>query len=246
MQDPLLGLIDYGSGNLRSVGKALAKIGARVELLASPERLDAMDAVVLPGVGSLRRLRQPAPRARPVGTAGRMAACRPAVFGHLPGLPACLFESSEETPGVAGFGRFAGSGAALPVTRVEGPADRLELPRFSPARRAALARAGKRVARVLRAFVPPDAGRIPAWWLPRRTTADLSPPPSSRAARWGCSSTPKKARRPVWRCSATSWSLYGEVDRGIYPQITQISADSWGQGKKSCVLDCLFHLRKSA
>ena len=30
MQAPLLGLIDYGSGNLRSVGKALSKIGAQV------------------------------------------------------------------------------------------------------------------------------------------------------------------------------------------------------------------------
>ncbi len=107
MQDPLLGLIDYGSGNLRSVGKALAKIGARVELLATPERLDVVDAVVLPGVGAFgdcanqlhaRGLWEP--------LAGWLRADRP-FLGVCLGYQ-LLFESSEETPGVAGFGRFAG------------------------------------------------------------------------------------------------------------------------------------------
>ena len=108
MQDPLLGLIDYGSGNLRSVGKALSKIGARVELLASPERLDAVDAVVLPGVGAFgdcagqlhsRQLWEP--------LAAWLRADRP-FLGVCLGYQ-LLFESSEETPGVAGFGKFAGA-----------------------------------------------------------------------------------------------------------------------------------------
>ncbi len=108
MQDPLLGLIDYGSGNLRSVGKALAKIGARVELLASPERLGEMDAVVLPGVGAFgdcasqlhaRGLWEP--------LAGWLREDKP-FLGVCLGYQ-LLFESSEETPGVAGFGRFAGA-----------------------------------------------------------------------------------------------------------------------------------------
>ncbi len=108
MQDPLLGLIDYGSGNLRSVGKALAKIGARVELLASPERLDAVDAVVLPGVGAFGDC------ANQLHTRGLWEPLAGWLKAERPFLGICLgyqllFESSEETPGVAGFGRFKGA-----------------------------------------------------------------------------------------------------------------------------------------
>ena len=108
MQAPLIGLIDYGSGNLRSVSKALDKIGARVEILATPDRIEDMNALVLPGVGAFgdcaEQLQQGAlwdPIANWLQT-------------ERPFLGSCLgyqllFESSEETPGVAGFGRFSGT-----------------------------------------------------------------------------------------------------------------------------------------
>ena len=107
MQDPLLGLIDYGSGNLRSVGKALSKIGARGELLASPERLDAVNAVVLPGVGAFGDCAEQL-RARGLWEplAGWLRDDRP-FLGVCLGYH-LLFESSEATRGVAGFGKFAG------------------------------------------------------------------------------------------------------------------------------------------
>jgi glutamine amidotransferase len=105
---PLLGLINYGSGNLRSVGKALTKIGARVELLDSPARLDAMDALVLPGVGAFGDC------AGQLRERGLWEPIADWLHGEKPFLGICLgyqllFESSEESPGVAGFGRFAGA-----------------------------------------------------------------------------------------------------------------------------------------
>ncbi|HEY5571531.1 MAG TPA: imidazole glycerol phosphate synthase subunit HisH [Anaerolineales bacterium] len=48
----MIALIDYGIGNLRSVEKALAAVGAEVQLTSAPEVIRAADKVVLPGVGA--------------------------------------------------------------------------------------------------------------------------------------------------------------------------------------------------
>jgi len=48
----VIALIDYGIGNLRSVEKALAAVGADVQLASAPEVIRAADKVVLPGVGA--------------------------------------------------------------------------------------------------------------------------------------------------------------------------------------------------
>jgi len=48
----MIALIDYGSGNIRSVFKALEHEGADVELIGTPEGLERASAVVLPGVGA--------------------------------------------------------------------------------------------------------------------------------------------------------------------------------------------------
>lgn len=48
----MIALIDYGIGNLRSVEKALAAVGANVRLTTQPEVIRAADKVVLPGVGA--------------------------------------------------------------------------------------------------------------------------------------------------------------------------------------------------
>ena len=45
-------LIDYGSGNLRSVAKAFESVGARVLVTNDPEIVVNADRVVLPGVGA--------------------------------------------------------------------------------------------------------------------------------------------------------------------------------------------------
>jgi glutamine amidotransferase len=45
-------VIDYGSGNLRSVAKALAAVGADVEVTADPAAVAAAARIVLPGVGA--------------------------------------------------------------------------------------------------------------------------------------------------------------------------------------------------
>jgi glutamine amidotransferase len=48
----VIALIDYGSGNLRSVQKALLKVGADVRVVTGPKEIKDARAVVLPGVGA--------------------------------------------------------------------------------------------------------------------------------------------------------------------------------------------------
>ena len=45
-------IVDYDAGNLRSVARALAHVGASAEVSADPSDLDRADGVVLPGVGA--------------------------------------------------------------------------------------------------------------------------------------------------------------------------------------------------
>jgi glutamine amidotransferase len=48
----VIALIDYGSGNLRSVHKALLKVGAEVRLVCAPREIGDARGMVLPGVGA--------------------------------------------------------------------------------------------------------------------------------------------------------------------------------------------------
>jgi glutamine amidotransferase len=49
-----IGVVDYGMGNLRSVGKALESLGFPVEVTGDPGALSRCRGVVLPGVGAFR------------------------------------------------------------------------------------------------------------------------------------------------------------------------------------------------
>lgn len=48
----MLTIVDYGSGNLRSVQKAFEKLGAAAAITTDPERVAAASRLVLPGVGA--------------------------------------------------------------------------------------------------------------------------------------------------------------------------------------------------
>ena len=49
----MIGIIDYGMGNLRSVQKAFESLDIQATILANPDQLDAeVSHLVLPGVGA--------------------------------------------------------------------------------------------------------------------------------------------------------------------------------------------------
>lgn len=103
----MIALIDYGSGNIRSVQNALRHEGADVELVATSDRLANARGVVLPGVGAFGDC------VHGLQNRGLWEPLRAWLDSGRPFLGICvgyqlLFEESEETPGVRGFGYFRG------------------------------------------------------------------------------------------------------------------------------------------
>ncbi len=50
----VIGIVDYGMGNLRSVQKAFEQAGASAQIVQRPAELEACDRLVLPGVGAFK------------------------------------------------------------------------------------------------------------------------------------------------------------------------------------------------
>jgi len=101
----VIALIDYRAGNLTSVKKALAAIGADVCVPDAPGGLAAADGIIVPGVGhfgATRALDQPWIDA----ILTRVRQGRP-LFGICLGMQ-WLFEGSEEAPELAGLGLLPG------------------------------------------------------------------------------------------------------------------------------------------
>jgi glutamine amidotransferase len=116
----VIGIVDYGMGNRRSVEKAFEKVGARPVLTGDHDELRAAEGIVVPGVGAfpeaMRRLR----------AAGLDELVRERAEAGVPVIGLCLgmqllFEGSVEHEGAEGIGLLPGR-----VVRLE--ADGLKLP----------------------------------------------------------------------------------------------------------------------
>jgi len=110
----VIALLDYGSGNLRSVHKALLKVGADVRIARRPDEMAGARAAVLPGVGAfddcIHALRNQE----------LLEASRAFIKSGKPFLGICvgyqaLFEKSEEFNScAAGLGIFRGNVVRFP------------------------------------------------------------------------------------------------------------------------------------
>jgi len=110
---PVVAVLDYGIGNLRSAQKALEKAGADARLTADPEIIAGADGVVLPGVGNFGRCMEAVEATGLGALAIRAAASGRPFLGICVGLQ-MLYERSEESPGVAGLGIVPGTIVRLP------------------------------------------------------------------------------------------------------------------------------------
>ena len=100
-------IVDYGAGNLRSVQNTLEELGLPFETTNSPAVVENAEKIILPGVGHFGQMLHAMDELllRNVIIA-RIRAGVP-FLGICIGLQ-CLFEESEEAPGINGLGIFPG------------------------------------------------------------------------------------------------------------------------------------------
>jgi glutamine amidotransferase len=113
-------VVDYGLGNLHSVKKALAHLGADVFLAENGSQLAGVDKIVLPGVGAfsdgMAGLRK----------AGHIEAIKAAVAAGTPFLGICLgaqlmLDQSEEFGTTEGLGLIPGKVVKIPSVGIKVP-----------------------------------------------------------------------------------------------------------------------------
>jgi glutamine amidotransferase len=109
---PLVGLVDYGMGNRRSVEKALEHIGAPVALTGDHRRLREAAALVVPGVGAFPRGMERLTELGLDGLLRERAAAGVPVLGICLGMQ-LLFDRSSEVADARGLGLIPGDVSPL-------------------------------------------------------------------------------------------------------------------------------------
>lgn len=111
----MIAVIDYGVGNLFSVEKALAHVGAEVEVTHEAGKIAQADKLVLPGVGAFGDCMKRLEATGLIPVILREIREGKPLLGICVGLQ-ILFEGSDESPDVAGLSVFPGR-----VRRIEAP-----------------------------------------------------------------------------------------------------------------------------
>jgi imidazole glycerol-phosphate synthase subunit HisH len=112
----MITIIDYGSGNLKSINNGFKKINADALVSSSIKEIEDAEALVLPGVGAFGNAME------------NLDKYENSIINHIhegkPFLGVCLglqilFSSSEESPGVRGLDIFKGEVLQFPDSMKE-------------------------------------------------------------------------------------------------------------------------------
>jgi glutamine amidotransferase len=108
-----IAVIDYGAGNLRSVVRALSKVGATLNVTSDPATVRAAPAVVLPGVGATLDTMQSLERLELVEAIGEVIRDGTPFLGICVGMQVLCEQSAEFGPHTC-LGVVGGSVRRLP------------------------------------------------------------------------------------------------------------------------------------
>ena len=109
----MIAMIDYDAGNIKSVEKALQKLGAEVVITKDAKTILQADKVILPGVGAFGDAMANLKKYGLVEVIQEVVAKGTPFLGICLGLQ-LLFERSDETPGVEGLGILKGEVLRIP------------------------------------------------------------------------------------------------------------------------------------
>lgn len=122
-------IIDYGMGNLHSIGKAVEHVAGdmRVLVTADPLQIERADRVIFPGVGAIRDCMQELERLGLDDLIRRLVGKKP-LLGVCLGMQA-LLQFSEENGGTQCLGLFTGQVRRFPEgLTYAGGEERLKIP----------------------------------------------------------------------------------------------------------------------
>lgn len=107
----MITIIDYGSGNLKSIRNGFQRIGAEVKISEDPNEMKEAEALILPGVGAFGKAME------------NLSEYKDTIYNHIEEgkafLGVCLglqvlFSQSQESPGVNGLNIFKGDVVRFP------------------------------------------------------------------------------------------------------------------------------------
>lgn len=109
----MVAIIDYDAGNIKSVEKAVQRLGQEAVVTRDAELLRRADHIILPGVGAFGDAMDKLKKYKLIPVIHEV------IDKEIPFLAICLglqllFEESEESPGIAGLGIFKGSIHRIP------------------------------------------------------------------------------------------------------------------------------------
>jgi glutamine amidotransferase len=110
---PLIAVLDYGIGNLRSAEKGLQKAGADARLTDDVALIGDATGVVLPGVGAFGPCMDALERTNLAAVAKDAVERGVPFFGICIGMQ-LLYDGSEESPATPGLGVLSGEVRRLP------------------------------------------------------------------------------------------------------------------------------------
>jgi len=115
-----IAILDYGMGNLRSVGKALEHVGAEPFLTSDHARVREADGVVLPGVGAMPKAMERVLDLKLDQLLRERVEAAVPVIGLCMGMQ-LLFASTTELGGAEGIGLLRGPVEALDAPGLKVP-----------------------------------------------------------------------------------------------------------------------------
>ena len=112
----MIGIIDYGMGNLGSVSNACAFLNLPARIITRPDEIGACRAIILPGVGAFGDC------VEHLVSHGFVDVVKNWIRDGKPFLGICLglqmlYEGSEESPGIPGLGILPGQGRRFHLSK---------------------------------------------------------------------------------------------------------------------------------